>query len=204
MEEWLQENQQTYITSECARIYVFRGRKDLFRNRVYATKADEKSVTMVAHQSSYSAMPPRFLEGDHKDKAYIWFLCGLPYNPGKTLKSLPGSDFTLVLTTPRQCSRCSGRGFESWVRKTPWRIFRQPTPVFLFGESCGQGNLAGHSPWGRRIGHNLATEHPRSLQSVDKWKAIWFQLGVWDFRPPPLCGSLPGICIDPLMSLAMA
>ena len=26
---------------------------------------------------------------------------------------------------------------------------RQPTPVFLLGESHGQGSLVGHSPWGR-------------------------------------------------------
>jgi len=40
----------------------------------------------------------------------------------------------VVLTTPCQCRRYSGHGFESWVRKIP-------TPVFLIGESCGQGNL---------------------------------------------------------------
>ena len=32
----------------------------------------------------------------------------------------------------------------SWSRK--W----QPTPVFLPGESHGQRNLAGYSPWGRK------------------------------------------------------
>jgi len=30
----------------------------------------------------------------------------------------------------------------------PWRRKRQPTPVFLPGESHGQRNLAGYSPWG--------------------------------------------------------
>ena len=30
----------------------------------------------------------------------------------------------------------------------PWRKAWQPTPVFLPGESHGQGNLAGYSPWG--------------------------------------------------------
>ena len=37
-----------------------------------------------------------------------------------------------------------------WVRKIPWRRVRQPTPVFLPGESCGQRSLEGYSPWGRR------------------------------------------------------
>ena len=30
----------------------------------------------------------------------------------------------------------------------PWRRARQPTPVFLPGESHGQRNLVGYSPWG--------------------------------------------------------
>ena len=37
---------------------------------------------------------------------------------------------------------------QSWVRKTPWRRERQPTPVFLPGESYGQRSLAGCSLWG--------------------------------------------------------
>ena len=32
----------------------------------------------------------------------------------------------------------------------PWRRKRQPTPVFLPGESHGQRSLAGYSPWGRK------------------------------------------------------
>ena len=38
-----------------------------------------------------------------------------------------------------------------------WRRERQPTPVFLPGESCGQRSLAGYSPWGRRVAHNWVT-----------------------------------------------
>ena len=40
--------------------------------------------------------------------------------------------------------------FDPWVRKIPWRRARQPTPVFLPGESHGQRSLAGRSPQGRR------------------------------------------------------
>ena len=36
-------------------------------------------------------------------------------------------------------------GFDPWVGKIPWRRARQPTPVFLPGESHGQRSLAGHS-----------------------------------------------------------
>ena len=41
---------------------------------------------------------------------------------------------------------------ETWLqslsRKIPWRRKWQPTPVFLPGDSHGQGSLAGYSPWG--------------------------------------------------------
>ena len=39
-------------------------------------------------------------------------------------------------------------GFDTWVRKIPWRRKWQPTPVFLPGESHGQRSLVGYSPWG--------------------------------------------------------
>ena len=37
---------------------------------------------------------------------------------------------------------------DPWVRKLPWRRKKQPTPVFLPGESHGQRSLVGYSPWG--------------------------------------------------------
>ena len=44
--------------------------------------------------------------------------------------------------------------FYFWVRKIPWRKAWQPSPVFLPGESHGQRNQAGYSPWGHRVEHN--------------------------------------------------
>ena len=38
-------------------------------------------------------------------------------------------------------------GFDSWLRKIPWRRKWQPTPVFLPGEPHGQRSLEGYSPW---------------------------------------------------------
>ena len=38
----------------------------------------------------------------------------------------------------------------SCIGKIPWRSKWQLTPVFLLGESHGQRNLAGYSPWGRK------------------------------------------------------
>ena len=37
---------------------------------------------------------------------------------------------------------------------TPWRRKWQPTPVFLAGESQGQGSLVGCHLWGCRVGHD--------------------------------------------------
>ena len=44
-----------------------------------------------------------------------------------------------------QCRRCR---FNPWAGKIPWRRKWQPAPVLLTGESHGQRNLAGYSPWG--------------------------------------------------------
>ena len=44
-----------------------------------------------------------------------------------------------------QCSRCKRHEFDPWVWKIPWRRARQPTPVFLPGESHGQRSLAGYT-----------------------------------------------------------
>ena len=53
------------------------------------------------------------------------------------------------MKTPACQSRqtCTDPGFDPWVGKIPWRRPQQPTPVFLPGESLGQRNLAGYSPW---------------------------------------------------------
>ena len=43
-------------------------------------------------------------------------------------------------------------------------------PVFLPGNSHGQRNLAGYSPWGcKKVGHDLATEqHPHPVKRLGK------------------------------------
>ena len=42
-----------------------------------------------------------------------------------------------------QCRRCKRPSFRLWVGKIPCRRARQPTPVFLPGESRGQRSLVG-------------------------------------------------------------
>ena len=65
--------------------------------------------------------------------------------------------------------QCMRHCFDPWVGKIPWGKKWQPTPVFLPGESHGQGNLVGCSPWGHRVGHNLAT---KTNQTGHIWPAL--------------------------------
>ena len=52
--------------------------------------------------------------------------------------------------------------FDSWTRKIPWRRKWQPTPVFLPEKLNEQRSLVVCSPYGRRVGHDLATEKQHS------------------------------------------
>ena len=47
-----------------------------------------------------------------------------------------------------QCKRHEWCSLNTCVGKIPWSRAWQPTPIFLPGESHGQGSLAGYSPWG--------------------------------------------------------
>ena len=63
----------------------------------------------------------------------------------------------------RQQGTCrqNGRpGFDSWVRKIPWRREWLPTPVFLPAEFYGQRRLVGYTPWGCK---DLDTTEPLTL-----------------------------------------
>ena len=62
------------------------------------------------------------------------------------------------------CLQRQRPGFDPWVRKIPWRMHWQPTPVFLPGKSHGWRSLAGYSPWGRK--DSDTTEHTLRLECV--------------------------------------
>ena len=53
-----------------------------------------------------------------------------------------------MVRTYLPCRKCKRHGFDPWVGKIPWRRAWQPTPVFLPGESHGQGSLMGYGPEG--------------------------------------------------------
>ena len=68
----------------------------------------------------------------------------------------------------------SGRhGFDSWVRKIPWRRAWRPTPVFLPGESHGQSSLGYKSMGSQRLTeptnthtHAYRSENPEDLKEA--------------------------------------
>ena len=50
-----------------------------------------------------------------------------------------------------------------------WRRKWLSTPVFFPGKSYGQRSLAGYSPWGTRVSHDLATKPPPPSISYYIW-----------------------------------
>ena len=58
--------------------------------------------------------------------------------------------FILRLKWLSVCLQCRRPGFDSWVRKVPWRSKWQSTPALLLGKSHGRRSLIGYSPWGRK------------------------------------------------------
>ena len=73
-----------------------------------------------------------------------------------------------------QCRRYRRCVFNSWVRKIPWRRRWHPTPVFLPGKFHGQRSLAGYSPWGCRVRHNLVTK--QHLRSLKLWNSFAMEI----------------------------
>ena len=61
----------------------------------------------------------------------------------KELRGFPGC--TSGKEPAFQGRRCTRHGFNSWVGKILWRRARQPTPIFLPGESHRQRSLADYS-----------------------------------------------------------
>ena len=73
------------------------------------------------------------------------------------LNSLFGSfpSFIIVLSSlvaqrVKNLLHCSRPGFDSWVRKIPWRRKQKPSLVFLPGKSHGHRSLEDYSLWGHK------------------------------------------------------
>ena len=54
----------------------------------------------------------------------------------------------MVNNLPTNAGDIKDTGFDLWVREIPSGRKWQPIPVSLPGESLGQRNLVGYSPWG--------------------------------------------------------
>ena len=81
----------------------------------------------------------------------LFFLCPLsilPRLPPVALASLGRFPPSLVSQTIKNLPAMQETRVRSRVRKIPWSWEWLPTAVFLPGESYGQRNLAGYSPWG--------------------------------------------------------
>ena len=86
------------------------------------------------------------------------------------------------------------RGFDPWVGKIPWRRTRQPTPVFLPGESSWTAEPDGlRSVGSQRVGHNWAAKHKHACfqsracprvrsQSKNTVDVILYSQSGWLFR----------------------
>ena len=106
---------------------------------------------IVSLRAIQFSLAPIFRANWEKVEGYYFFYSLLGVG-----KWLGGSQVALVVKEPsRQCRRGKRLGFSPWVGKILWRRACQPTPAFLPGESHGQRSLAGDSPWGRRVGHDV-------------------------------------------------
>ena len=80
-----------------------------------------------------------------------------------------------------QCRRCRRPIFDPWVGQVPWRRTRQPSPVFLPGESREQRSLVSYSPWGckesdttKTAKHTQTHTHTHTHMQTEKLKwTLW-------------------------------
>jgi hypothetical protein len=63
----------------------------------------------------------------------------------------------VVRNSPANARDPGDTGLISESGRSPGGGHGNPSPVFLPGQSHGQRNLVGYSPWGRRVGHSLST-----------------------------------------------
>ena len=60
-----------------------------------------------------------------------------------------------------------------------WRRKWQPTPVFLPGESQGQGSLVGCCLWGHRVGHDWCDLAAAAAYYFPSWRGAWQPIPVF-------------------------
>ena len=82
-----------------------------------------------------------------------------------------GKHFSFIQWLSDKESACPwrGSGFDSWVRKIPWRRKYLTNRVFLPGKSHGQRSLVNYSTWiHKRIRQDLVTKQHRNTWQDNK------------------------------------
>ena len=82
--------------------------------------------------------------------------------------------FTWWLSGNEATYKCKRHGFNSWVRKIPWRRKWQLSPVFLPGKFCEQGSLEGYCLWGFK--ELDITEHIHKVWETCEWRTKRFDV----------------------------
>ena len=100
----------------------------------------------LSHQGAQSLLESSpFYRQENRLREIKLLAQGQNFNPSSPTPGFP--DGSLVKNPTANAGDIKRHGFDPWVRKIPWMGAWQPTPVFLPGESRGQRNLAGYSPW---------------------------------------------------------
>ena len=127
-----------------------------------------------------------------------WWAAVYGVAQGRTrLKRLSGSSTLtgLPMWLSNKESACQCRISLGW--EDPWRREWQSTPEFLPEESNGERSLMGYSPWGHRVGHDLATKQRQQHPYKVEVKVCWtYFLAYVSFSLPlsKTSRSRPGIC----------
>ena len=104
---------------------IYKSRITFLNIKIWETMKDDHKLI------SYKNLKDRLLNKMWMNFCMLNFWWGLP-------RWLSGRE---------SASQCRRWGFDSWVRKIPWRRKWQPSAVFLAGKSDGQRRLVGYSPW---------------------------------------------------------
>ena len=110
--------------------------------------------------------PPRRCPRSQRKGWGLWLLASPSPAPGRHKEGdCYKSDNGLSDSRGKEstCSAVDAEETRVWAGKMPCRRARQPTPVFLPGESHGQRSLLGYSPWGRK--ELDMTEHAHGPQT---------------------------------------
>ena len=82
--------------------------------------------------------------------------------------------FPGVLVVKNLLANAGNVGLITGLGRFPWRGKQQPTQVFLLGESLGQRNLVGYSPWGHKeldttyqLNNNSSKMCPGNMEEMD-------------------------------------